>query len=704
MRMENLGKYGEDDMVSFAYTLLMFVKVIFAFTLLYIFIPSRVIRFENEGNGFLDRLFISLTHMVFITIVIVHFLVFLKVYEIFSLLFAYIAIYVYVHFSRGKSWAAVAEAMGMKLVVQLLEISDGRMGFIKEASLRFRQWIIREKILLLEYLKCLKQPFVGVIPIVILLAAAYLRLKPSFTHSYYISSDTYVHLAYTKFLGFNEIYYYGIYSQGYHAIISAMSKLFFIDPYWLLRFIGPLGGILLVLSVYYFSLKITKSCQASIIAIMTFGLVTNDKLPSIMFRQAAALPQEFSAIFILPGVYFLWLYIKSEKRIYLLLFAETLTITLSIHLYSTIFLTIWAGILLIIAFFLLKLNLRAILNVFYFSLTAAIIGVLPIAVGRLMGIEFFKSSSDFLLESIKGGSFNWDIFVQVIKDSMSNPFLAIILVLIPILILSIIFIKTKETKIMTLSLTIIILSAFVQYQAFELNLPTITDKIRTGFYFSIILTVFYACGFNIVIAGMSNVMSNQTMFFQKLLHNISLILICSSILFYYPPQHFDISYTNEYDAAVDNYLKIKADFPIHDWTIVSPTEQFQQALGYGWHYEILNFVKEFTVEDMEDAQFKLPIPTSHIFFYTEKIPLYTGRRVTEQDAEKNLDPSNGNDPHLQYYGSPEQRAIIQAKAIKLIEAYARTHTGVSVYYEDENMKIYHIYHETPAVLAESGVS
>ena len=78
----------------------------------------------------------------------------------------------------------------------------------------------------------------------------------------------------------------------------------------------------------------------------------------------------------------------------------------------------------------------------------------------------------------------------------------------------------------------------------------------------------------------------------------------------------------------------------------------------------------------------------------EKRPLLFGREITVEDAEKELAPlTPDTDIFMQYYRDTEQRAILMAKALQWIEAYRASHDDVSIYYEDENLIIYKIYHE-----------
>jgi hypothetical protein len=157
-----------------------------------------------------------------------------------------------------------------------------------------------------------------------------------------------------------------------------------------------------------------------------------------------------------------------------------------------------------------------------------------------------------------------------------------------------------------------------------------------------------------------------------------------------PPRGYQL----EYDAAVHCYLTIRRDYSPLNWTIVAPVEQYQQVLGRGWHYELSRFVLEFTPEQVSQPRFSFPIPTTDIFIFVEKVPLGRTTPLTAEDAARPLQPmSEVNNPTAYYYRTAANRAAVQARALALIEAYSSTHAGVSIYYEDEQLRVYHIKHQ-----------
>ncbi len=680
-------------MFSLGYNLLMAVKVFLVFILIYIFVPSRFIRFPDEAKGFLDKVFISLIHSTIITILIVHALVFLKLYETFSLLFCCLGVYLSLAWVKGRSPAALADALGMKLLIRLFDMAESKAGLWGETKEQFQGWIRRQANNVFQILKkAFLNPFTGIFPVLILIGAAWIRFKHSIIHAGYSAFDSYVHLIWLKYTGTNQIYYDSIYPHGYHAIISAIAKLTFIDPYWLIRFLGPINGMMLVLSVYYFSFKVTKSRTAALISLVVYGLVTDvSQFPSFVVRQTAALPQECASIFILPGLYFLWTYLDGQKRSFLLLYAEALALAALIHPFAVFYFILWSVVLIIIAIPIKKLNIRLIFSILVYSFLSGIISLLPFLIGLLKGKEFDKGTSPYIQTNIifrKPTGSPIDFLSKLVTH---NPFFDIALMVSLSLIIYAAVTKKKDLAITSLTISGCSIIMYLLYLAPRLNLPQVTDSFRAGLLLALIFSVLYASGFNMIENFLFSFSWKLPTNVKQKLSQIGCIVLCLIVIYKFPVRDFDVR-PIEYDAAAENYVAVSNRFPILDWTIIGPTEQFQQAMGKGWHYEILRFVQKFDLAQAKDPKFVIPIPTHHIFFYTERRPLHLGRVVMAADAERELEPE-GNNPFLQYYQNPVQRAIIEAKAISWIEAYQKSHPNVSVFYEDADLKIYHIYHE-----------
>lgn len=679
-------------MISQWYVLAMMFKVLLAFVVVFIVIPWKIVRFDSEADKFLDKVFICLIHSTLIIILVAHILAFSKLYEYFSLVFVLFLIIIISKYWSVKTWPALAEALGVRAIVHILDLSEGRLGLKEQLRQKWTSWCaLRKARVSLFFRSYCRDPFAFYLPLAVILAAAYLRFEHSIFNGTFTLSDTYGHLAWSKRMGLNEIYYYGVYSYGLHSIISAISKLFFLDAYWICRFLGPLAGAFLVLSVYYFALRTTENKAASLLSAVVYGLVTHSDFPSAAYRQTALLTQEYATIFVLPGLYFFWVYLKSRKLNYLLLFAAALSVTAFIHPFATFFLAFWSGIMFLAAWIPLKVNYRTIFAYGLYSFGAILIALVPLGIGLLMGMDFYGSSADFIKESV---STNWSgiSLNQFVDIMLSGGVLqdGALIAACGLIIISFLLFRLKRNinAILVLTVSVGAILTFLQYRADKLSLPVLIAPFRTGTFLALLIPVVYSWGIFLIIIMISSISATNLRRLKEITTKTLTVTLCLIVIYMHPPGDL-YKELLEYEAAVQNYLVIKRDFPALDWTIVGPTEQLEQVIGVGWHSDILRLVQRYTPEEVGKPGFKWPIPTSHIFFYTEKIPFHWGRPVALSDAEKELEPE-GNDPFSQYYHTGDQRAILEAKAIRLMEAYRANH-DMSIFYEDEEMRIYYVY-------------
>lgn len=679
-------------MSSLGYCLLMLTRVTLAFLVLYLLVPTLLSRSEPPASGIWDRMFAGLIHVTFLTIILVYVLVFSRLYETFSLLFAYALTLVWLHRRRGNSPTKTADKIAAGLLARGLDISEDREGawhgFSSAAKQKLAIWT---KNTATRWKRLLFDPFLFLFPGTVIVWSAFIRLRYAIYHASYSVSDPYEHLAWVKYLGTNQIFRDGIYPEGYHAIISAMAKLTFIDPYWMIRFMGGLGTTLLVVSIYHFTLRVTKDHGASLVALAVYGLVSDARFPSMLYRQQAALPQEYALIFGLPALYFLTLYLKEHRRSHLLLFVEAVAVTLFIHPYTTLYLLIWAAIQVAFSFCFRQVTLRQIGRIVLYGIPATAIGVLPYAIGLVSGKTWFGAAFDFVRSNIGQAGLapagSW--WLRLISG---NPYLDVLLPVCLIAVLTALLPK-YENKLIALTTAASAVVMMLLYRAAELGLPQLSDSSRTAVFLAPFLAI--SCGFGtqgiaqLVFAG---VKKNHHRWVASLTRVIALCT-CLSIVIYAMPALPPV-YTVEYDAAAEAYLRIEADLPYSDWTIVAPSEQYQQAVGIGWQYELLRFVQDFDLTEADDPTFQLPIPTHNIFVFVEKRSLLDQQDTLAVDADAQLAPE-GPDPYTEYYRSASQRALLEAKISRWMEHYLKSHSGVSIYYEDENLRIYQIVHELP---------
>lgn len=665
------------------YSLLMALKMIILFSLIYVFIPSQIIRFD-EKDTLLDKVFISLIISNLVTIIIVHFLAFLKLYEIFSLLFFYLVAYLTYIWTTNKSMGNIADALGMKLVVNLLDLSEGRLGLGGELGNHLKKWFHHVKVNVISIVRyAFINPFEGVLTTAALAAAAFIRFNHSIIHSYYGASDSYVHLAWVKYLGVNEIYKDGIYAYGYHAVLSALSKLTFLDPYFVVRFMGPIAGFMIVLSVYYFTKKSFRSPYVALAAVLIYGIITDDRYPSFVWRQISALSQEYAMIFLLPGLHFFNLYMKNGYNRYFWLSSCCIILTLLIHPYVTVFAVI-SYMVLYLCHPLKFFNYKSLVKISLAFAVSFLAGVMPVIIGLMSGKKF-HSTLGYIQENLQATSGNTFTAPGLLKFSENNPFLVMLITCSFVLFIYGVFLsfnnnKKEESRTYLFS-GIISLLLYVMYRAAYFGLPVVLNPYRFGIFMALTTTFTCAGVFNITDFFIKN---NKMLKYIKQAATIAVL----TVILVFTNHQIPEGDCFEYDESVNSYLKIKNSFPALNWTVIAPVEQYQEALGFGWHYELQKFARNIPTRGQEGDK-KLSIPTDYIFIFVEKIPLGSQSALNEDDLKREIPAPKGDETAL-YYRNAENRAAIEARVFYWAEDYMKRKDNMKVFYEGDNLKIYMI--------------
>lgn len=180
-----------------------------------------------------------------------------------------------------------------------------------------------------------------------------------------------------------------------------------------------------------------------------------------------------------------------------------------------------------------------------------------------------------------------------------------------------------------------------------------------------------------------------------------------------------------YNAAVKVTDSIIETFPKGSFVVVAPTDELYPVIPYGWHEELLSFVK-----NSESGEYSLP--SDHIFIYVEKkafqysqahffmgpswlasekyqdiywkkyskkypekgssqAPHINALEVSEEDMER---PAAQMDHGWQTYTLVENRRALESKAIGWCRRFSENYPrALKIYYEDDNFVCYYLKQE-----------
>jgi hypothetical protein len=626
----------------------MLAKFLLLYFLLFYFIPTSVLDGKDIKN-WKDKYFISFIHSHVFIIIVVHLLVAMKLYETLSLLFVIASTCTFL-FIKGRS--TLPSSPIKNLIFSLIQATDENKGLRNLYNKRFANLMVNLKQTKLEIVKKLKENGLSIILIVVLMIlATVIRFKHSITHFYFGSSDPYVHLKWAKLLSQNEIYVDGVYPFGFEAIISALHVTFQLDPYITLRFLGPLSGVLIAFSIYFVLRKHRPADYSVAIFALVIYFISSYQF-SFIWRQFSSLSMEYGAIFILPGICYFLEYVREESKKSLIISIECFLLTILIHPYAAICLFI--SYLVLFVFTVKKFQISHILKMISMFAIASLIGILPLVIGLLGENKFHGESIIFVKESLGTKGENSSFSVTSLFGG-NYHIIAFLIVLIFLLI----YIKRLNTMFAYPMIAIVL---FIFYRADVLGIPAIMLPYRIEVVLVLITTISIAL---------------ITTIFQSKVYKTLTILSFVTISYITLPG-FELPKGNQqqYDEAVEAYIKIKKEFPVAEWTIVSTVEEYPLVIDYGWHYNLTDMLSNIsTGKEME-------FPTKEIFFYVEKIPLGTLINV-QNTASKSLELPQVEDT-LDFYRKPEYRTILQQKTWSFINNI-----------EEKNPNTFEIYIDTP---------
>lgn len=649
---------------------MMLLKITILLFLLLCAIPL-VVQVWDEKQGWKDRLLLSVIHSHIFLILVIHLLVAVHLYEMLSLLIVSGVAFV-VLFRRKHRKAAFSSSK--KALFTFMQATDQKEYFnhwlkgIKLSIAKSCKGTLRS-----AFDKVTFKPFSKLIILVLFILAAAIRLYHAVTHYYYPSSDPYVHLKWVKLLGSNQIYVDGVYPFGFEAIISALHTAFNIDPYFILRFLGPLAGVFLVFTIYYVIRKHWPDDYfIAIFAVLIYFISTFQF--GFIWRQYSSLSMEYGIIFILPGIYFFIEYMRGKRIQNLWISMECFLLTILIHPYAAICLFI--SYLVLFVFSLRRFSLLHLLKMAGGFAIAGVIGVLPLVAGLLSGKEFHGESIKFVQSSLNAststtGLFSIENFLGRTEYAHLLSFFFVLLLTIFILLL---FRKRAWHAIYPSQLYIAItLALFLFYKSEWVGLPSLMLPYRM----EVTLVLLTSISIATILVFIPNMKFKRVASALLLLGYI--FLSYKTITSYTLPKGNQL----QYDESIEMYLKIKEEFPLQEWTIISSVEEYVLAIDYGWHYNLTDFI--ITISNEEELKF----PTKDVFLFVEKVPVGMTEKISSANVTDFSLPYRGE--ILDFYRLPEYRKMLHQKTWYWIEQVQEKHPGLlEVYFETPYFAVYYM--------------
>jgi len=288
-------------------------KIVVWFWVIFILAPRWIFSASRQKRG---QAWAGVVRMGFYTIIIVHVLVLIGVYDLFALILGYVALYFFHQLLQpeGLSRAAVDDLF-TRLVTFGLDALEGRVEYRELARRRWEEF--RDRVG--RQLPTLDQALWRMALLWVLLTSVYLRLYETLRHAA-LSPTFYTHLRWMKGLTRRELYVDGISPYGAFTLLSGLKLVTFLDESLLLQVAQGLVGGLTATAVYFAIRHFSGRRGAALLGASLYGIFSFGQiLPGLPLYPNQALPLELALAFLLPSWVFIARYLSERKSTWLAL-------------------------------------------------------------------------------------------------------------------------------------------------------------------------------------------------------------------------------------------------------------------------------------------------------------------------------------------------------------------------------------------------
>lgn len=642
------------DYSSLSYHLNPVIHYLFAFTLLFLLLPKWLFKARFDSWG--ERVISGYISMVFMIILSGYVLVVTKLYEVISIVVMISMIIGLKYYVRIRREQKPAISYLTKYLFDILDGLHYTSGKIIFQSFLAQFGLFRTQLKEKFQMKHAVEIFLF---LVILSVSIYIRFYDVFINAAPPLADSYVTLAWMKYIDGREIFHDGIYPQGFHIYLATLLKFSSIDGLLVLRYTGPFNTLLITIGLYYVIRKLTGNGVGGLIASSIYGFLLIYIYWFPIERQVGTNSQEFAFVFIYPVLYLLILFCLSNKNQYLYIGMIGTAIIGLVHSFAFAFIGLLIGLLIINSLIMTRALSKAILRLAGFSLLTVVIALVPILLGVLFGKEYHSTSLDYLLSN---------------NAKQSSPSLILIdyITLACLCITSLLLLSKKMTKQDRFISLFTVMAGFLTFGIYYLGGP-ITNSVlvatRSSELWGILVPFAIGTSFAFIFKHLPIKWSFRTYFlFAGYLCIILYICNPSPI----------IAYKLEHNANIEQYLKIRSLYRPKTWQIISNNEGYAVSLGTGYHMHIKDFIKQYDPKREALTKYGELKPNKNlapdIFLFLEKQMF----KVSE---------SNSIYPIL----LPEYRQ--REKDYIALQQWLNHHKSnffpVDVYYEDSDIIIYH---------------
>ena len=247
-------------------------------------------------------------------------------------------------------------------------------------------------------------------------------------------------------------------------------------------------------------------------------------------------------------------------------------------------------------------------------------------------------------------------------------------------------------RIITVAFSIIFIH--MMFIAGVFGLPKLMDQNRTRIYMTYSLAVLVALDFDIVPYIISRFINLKTLY-NTISFAICVVAVIRVVDVYGLREPIVYSQIGmlESNGAVECLSNIIKENEDRTWTILSANDELRMMDKHGYHYEILDLLKDMK----KNPDKRITIPTKYLYIYVEKTPLNysvaydkSGQKVSREGAATPLPQYGGI---VSYTG--RYRWVVMSKMYYWAQELQKLFPeDVSVYYEDDDFICYKLVQNT----------
>jgi hypothetical protein len=633
---------------------------VFSFLILYVFFPVLLFQSSDGDKG--EKVVSHFMKMVLLMIVLGYFLVITKLYEVISILILLSSILMIRYWKELKKLKQrTTISYSLKSLFDFMEgLHFTNLSIMKTwlfVNLKRLSTLLKEQFIDFKILEHIV--FLSIIAITI-----YIRFYDVIMNAAPPLSDSYVTLAWMKYIDARELFRDGIYPQGFHIYLSTLYKFAAIDGMYVLRYTGPFNAVLIMAGLYFCIIKMTGNRMGAMAAASLYGCfpVLMEWFP--LERQVATNSQEFAFVFIFPVVFFLLKYCLSNQSHYLISgMAGTAVIGL-VHSFAYVFIGLLIGILIICYFIQMRSFSQTVRRLIGWSILTVVLTVIPMGIGLLIGKDFHSSSVDYLLAQSTRQEF--PAFVWI--DYVALAFLSI-------QGMTLLILKNRLSKGDRFVGLFAILSGIITFTIYYFG-GVLTNSVlvssRSLEFWGLMVPFSIGASLSLLCKYFPVSLKSR---------NVAL-LFCFFLAFFIVKPSPIIGYKLEHNEAIEQYFVIRNLHLPKSWLLVSNDEGYAVVLGTGFHMHIGDFITEF------DPKYEALTRRGETG-PDETIPPYIYILV-----EKNLfKVAKSNSIYSLLEPKYNERLSSYRKFGNWLDEHLKHNHRATVFYEDRNIIIYRLISE-----------